>query len=131
MRRVPGIAALLVIASATSASADAYATNRTRWNEMPADVREGYVMGAYDGLNMLLDDDDKAGRAFKLGRNACVTDLKLNSADLSKLVTEGYEADVSKWSEPPSGILIQQLYKVCRRYIDAELVKVRLPTTKP
>ncbi len=110
MRWVAIAAALATIPASAEAG---YISSRTYWDALNQSQKNGYVMGALDQQLMLFTTDSPAEMQSKLHKLNCLRDLKMGSAQLSKLVDEGYAADATFYSYSPTGVLMGQVAKVC------------------
>lgn len=122
MRRSSEILGLIAAGSLLIPSqgmAAGFTGSRTEWIDMPQAFKWGYASGAYDGLTLGFTSDDKATSAFKRGVTMCASELKLKSNDASKLIEDGYAADVGVWTYPATVVLYRQLVKMCRSAINA------------
>lgn len=119
MKLISIFALVMSVMMPTPATAD-FVNNRTKWEALSQGERGDYAMGVFDGINVRFWDDNNATEAIKTGRHKCLSELKLSNDALAKLIAEGYAADAGRYSYPPAGVLINQLSKVCRSYINDE-----------
>jgi hypothetical protein len=109
---------LISVFCANSAMAQQFVSGKAEWDRYTENQKASYLMGVYDSIIMLNTADTKDETAVKIGRDSCVKSLKITNYDLARLVNDAYARDVAIYSYPPSIVLQNQLWPVCRLYIE-------------
>jgi len=87
--------------------------NKTQWDKLSQQQKNGYAMGAFDVMQRYWSNDSKKIIDAKARRGKCVVELQLTSRDLSNIIDSVY-VDLNKWQTDAGSALIQGLYKVCK-----------------
>lgn len=90
-----------------------FINNKTQWDKLTQQKKNGYAMGAYDVMQVDWTTDTKKLGDMKAKRGKCVVELQLTSQDLSYIIDNVY-ADLNKWQISAGTALTQGLYKVCK-----------------
>lgn len=114
------IVAAILWSAATAAQAG-YVENRQQWNELSYAQKVGFVMGVYDGINIIYAGDPDS-ETMVLGTTACFKEQKTTATDLIAMVEIAYR-EVKEWTSSPAEIIMFSKNDMCWRYINVERAK--------
>lgn len=125
----PTILRLLALAAFFSITAPPvthaeFIASRSEWAKMSDSEKTGYVMGVIDEYqfvyyNRKLSKELNAyGASIKTDIKQCLLDLNLTSRDLIDLVENAHK-NPKNWEFPSNTVLILEVFKVCRRKVNA------------
>ena len=94
----------------TTAAQAGFINNKTSWDDLPIQVKEGYAMGRFDDLVMGQYNDTSYEKNRRTQFRECASRLNLTSSDMVDIIDKEYE-DLSNWQWPP--LLMKGLCQVC------------------
>ena len=116
MRRTSLTVALIVVLSLPAFGG--YIENNAGGRNLNAGQKLGYVMGAYDSGIITFSENDPYSEANSRGISACSQQSKLDSGMLVQLVETNYAQNPDSWAAPPSIVLKNGLFAICKTYVN-------------
>ena len=123
MRTLSALAALLgffALAGDAKAQDPITMSDRGAWNSMSEVQRSAYALGLFEGFLLESVHATDLESANASGLRTCARELRWDHEDLATLISEGYAGDASNWSRSPVEVLIPQVFRACRTFINAE-----------
>lgn len=93
----------------------AFVEDRNEWLDLPDPQRQGFVMGAIDGLFYVVTGDSNQD-TYRANVRECLKALDFNSLNGAELITQEYE-QVENWSLGALVVLLRGVNKACHSYI--------------
>jgi hypothetical protein len=88
------------------------------WRALKEGQKLGYVMGAFDSGLTTFSENDPYSEANSRGISSCTQQSKLDSGMLVQLVETNYAQNPDSWALPPSVVLSNGLFAICKTYIN-------------
>ena len=94
---------------ATAAQAG-FINNKSTWDSLSWEVKQGYAMGKFDDLVMGSYNDGAREKRRKEAFRECAYRIKLTAQDMVEIINTEYK-DLASWQFPP--LLMKGLCTVC------------------